>query len=125
MIRSREFEVLIIAEMVSPRSDDKSVRCSTRRSVHRRWSSAPILLLSQHGADEHRSIPERLEEGHLRDRGRQHSGEAATEAKIDAVCELNVPVGLVRRPPPEPETMIETIDRLAGQDSSHDAKWMS
>jgi len=87
------------------------------------------LLLSQHGADEDHSIPERREGGHLRDRGRQHSGEAAAEAKIAAVRELSVPVGLVRRPPPEPEKMIETtdaaLDQLASQDFSHEAKWMS
>jgi len=90
---------------------------------------ADLATIAAWRAGEHDSIPKRLEEEHLHDRGRQHSGEAAAEAKIAAVRELSVPVGLVRRPPPEPEKMIETIDaaldQLATQDFSHEAKWMS
>jgi precorrin-6A/cobalt-precorrin-6A reductase len=47
------------------------------------------------------------------------SGGAATEAKLIAARELGLPVIMVRRPPPEPGSSVETVDAaldwLAGQ----------
>jgi precorrin-6A/cobalt-precorrin-6A reductase len=57
------------------------------------------------------------------------SGGAATEAKLIAARELNLPVIMVRRPPPEPGRAVETVeaalDWLAGLEDERQAKRMS
>jgi len=57
------------------------------------------------------------------------SGGAATEAKLIAARELNLPVIMVRRPPPEPGRAVETVeaalDWLAGLEDLAQAKRMS
>ncbi len=57
------------------------------------------------------------------------SGGAATEAKLTAARELNLPVIMVRRPSPEPGPAVETVesalDWLAGLDGAAQARRMS
>lgn len=57
------------------------------------------------------------------------SGGAATEAKLAAARELNLPVIMVRRPPPEPGPAVDTVeaalDWLAGLDGGAQARRMS
>ena len=57
------------------------------------------------------------------------SGGAATEAKLIAARELNLPVIMVRRPPPEPGRTVETVEAalewLAGLDDLAQAKQRS